>query len=85
MALELKETTQEDRKIHEDMMEKTLQNIRRQQQRLEETKKRKLEGLLLPPEKRTRQVEPMRKPYKSRQASRQAQLPYQRRNTQHKQ
>ncbi len=64
------------------MMKKTVDNIKKQQQRLNETKKRKLEELLHPPEKRSRQGEQMRKWSNGRNYQRQTQAPYHKRNQQ---
>ncbi len=85
ITLELENSTQEEAKSHEDMMKKTVDNIKKQQQRLEDTKKRKLEGLLHPPEKRSRQGQQVRKWTNGRTNQRQAQVPYHRRNQQKQQ
>ncbi len=82
ITLELENSTQEEAKTHEDMMKKTVDNIKKQQQRLNETKKRKLEELLHPPEKRSRQGEQMRKWSNGRNYQRQTQTPYHKRNQQ---
>ncbi len=82
ITLELENSTQKEAKTHEDMMKKTVDNIKKQQQRLNETKKRKLEGLLHPPEKRSRQGEQMRKWTNGRNYQRQTQAPYHKRNQQ---
>ena len=62
------------------MIKKTVDNIKKQQQRLDETKKTKLEGLLNLPEKRSRQGEQVRKWTNSRKNQRQTQGQYHKRN-----
>lgn len=82
MTIELGQATSEEKKTHDEMMEKTIQNIKKQQLKLEDRKKRKLEGLLQPPEKRTRQTEGERKSTNPRNRQRQTQTANTRRNGQ---
>lgn len=55
MDTELQEASPLEKETHNEMMIKTVENIQKQQLKLEERKKRKLEGLTQPPDKR-RQV-----------------------------
>ncbi len=54
MTNELRDATPEEKTTHEQMMKKTMENIEKQKTQLEERKKRNLEGLMNPPQKRFR-------------------------------
>jgi len=61
MAIEVRNASEEDRSSHELMMTKTRENIEKLDRTLEETKKRKMEMLSHPPEKRRRESRDSRK------------------------
>ncbi len=61
MTRELRNASEEDRKSHEIMMAKTRENIEKLEKTLEDTKKRKMEMLNQPPEKRRRDSRDTRK------------------------
>jgi len=64
MALELRNAPENDRKSHETMMEKTRENIEKLGRTLEDTKKRKMEMLTRPQQKRPREDrEPRKRDY----------------------
>lgn len=62
MAREVREASDQDKRIHDQMMDKTRENIEKLGRTLDETKKRKMEMLTNPPpEKRARETRESRK------------------------